>query len=321
MLRVLLVSSVLVVIIDELVESEHRATGTVSISHTPIAWIDGAAIFCAVLVVCIVTTANDYQKERQFRRLADAAEAGRTVHCIRQGIVDEARTHMDELVVGDLVRIEPGRTIPADAMLIDGKDIEVDESAMSGESEKVKKMSYQECIQRLGMIRARRVTESVIKPKEVPSPVLLSGTTVFKGTGKFLVIVVGRLSVSGKIKATLEEETEDTPLQIKLAGLAAWMGKIGLWAAILTVLAMLISFLITRFTVGGWNQQDFALVSSYVVLGITVLVVAIPEGLPLAVTISLAHSVMKMYEENCFVKTLHVSYCFCEDRVGVRDDG
>ncbi len=213
---------------------------------------------------------------------------------------------MDDLVVGDIVQIETGKTIPGDAILLEGKDIEMDESAMTGESDKLKKMSYAECLDKLAAIRAK--SKEVIKPSSLASPVLLSGTKVFKGTGKYMIIVVGSLSFVGKIKDTLEEETAETPLQGKLEAVASDIGRIGLYAAVLTVLAMLISFFVTRIRDGGWEWADISLCFSYIVLGITVLVVAIPEGLPLAVTISLAYSVMRMYEEKNFVKTLHV--CF-----------
>ena len=123
-----------------------------------------------------------------------------------------------------------------------------------------------------------------------------------------MAIVVGKISFVGQLKESLEEESSDTPLQEKLADVAEDIGKIGLWAASFTVLAMFVSYFISRGRDGGWSTADIGLCFSYIVLGITVIVVAIPEGLPLAVTISLAYSVMKMYQENNFVKTLMVTY-------------
>ncbi len=230
------------------------------------------------------------------------------------------RTHVDDLIVGDIVQIETGKTIPADAILIEGKDIEMDESAMTGESDKLKKHSYGECLDKLNIMHSK--SKEPVKPQSLPSPILLSGTKVFKGTGKYMIVVVGSLSFVGKIKDTLEEEAGETPLQQKLSAVASDIGKIGLYAAILTVLAMFVSFFITRIRDGNWEWADIGLCFEYIVLGITVLVVAIPEGLPLAVTIALAYSVMRMYEEKNFVKTLHVLQfrynTFC---VGMRDHG
>lgn len=224
---------------------------------------------------------------------------------------------MDDLVVGDVVQIETGKTIPADALLIEGKDTEMDESALTGESDKVKKLSHAECMNKLAKLRTK--SREPISPTEIPSPILLSGTKVFKGTGRYLILVVGELSIVGKIKSTLEEDSGKTPLQEKLAALASDIGKVGLSAAILTVLAMFVGFFITRIKDGGWSWEDVSLGFSYVVIGITVLVVAVPEGLPLTVTIALAYSVMKMYEEKSFVKTLHVVLLLLI--VGMRDNG
>lgn len=213
------------------------------------------------------------------------------------------KTHIDFLVVGDIVQIETGKTIPVDAILISGKDVEMDESAVTGESNMMKKMTYDECIAVRDEIAKKR-PEDLHNHNAVPSPLLLSGTKVFKGAGKYLSIVVGPISFMGELRESMDEEKEDTPLQNKLTMIAKHIGTIGLYAAIATVLAMLLSFFITRIRDGGWAYADFGLCFSYIVLGITVLVVAIPEGLPLAVTIALAYSVMKMYEQNNFVKTL-----------------
>ena len=140
--------------------------------------------------------------------------------------------------------------------------------------------------------------------RSVPSPLLLSGTKVFKGTGLYLVIVVGKISFMGELKESMEGEQEETPLQQKLTALSEDIGKVGLIAAVATVIVMFISYFIIRIRDNNWEDDDVGLCFSYIVLGITVLVVAIPEGLPLAVTIAMAYSVRKMYQENNFVKTL-----------------
>lgn len=267
------------------------------------------------MVVCLVSTINDYKKERQFEKLNETAESEKTVYCLREGQQLEdikigetiekrpKRVHIDDLVVGDVVRIETGKTIPADAILIEGKDIEMDESAVTGESDTMKKMSYSECLEKIEHVKAKH-PEDLVKHTAVPSPVLLSGTKVFKGTGLYLIIVVGKISFMGALKESMEGEQEETPLQKKLTSLSKDIGILGLIAAIATVIVMFISYFITRGRDGNWETADVGLCFSYLVLGITVLVVAIPEGLPLAVTIALAYSVMKMYQENNFVKTL-----------------
>ncbi len=251
--------------------------------------------------------------------------------CLRQGVgqaypladpEDEKKgykIHMDDLVVGDVVRIETGKTIPADAILIDGQDIQIDESALTGESDKLRKLVFPACLKEWQDLQAKCGEE--IPKTAIPSPFLLAGTKVscattpqiIKGTGTYLLIVVGNESTEGKLKQLVDEGSdtdEKTPLQEKLSIVAADIGKIGLYCAIGTVVAMLISYFIARGTKGDWSTADVGLVFSYFVLGLTVLVVAIPEGLPLAVTVALAYSVMKMFEEQNFVKTLMVPVSF-----------
>ena len=312
MLRILIVASIVTIIVNLIVEEE-KATG--SFIYKYLAWIDGVAIFFAVLIVCLVSTINDYKKERQFEKLNETAESEKTVHCFRKGLPMEdiqvgdkiekhpKRVHIDDLVVGDVIRIETGKTIPADAILIEGKDIEMDESAVTGESDTMKKVNYNECLKKIEYIKKNH-PEDLKKHTAVPSPVLLSGTKVFKGTGLYLIIVVGKISFMGELKESMEGEQEETPLQQKLTALSEDIGKLGLIAAIATVIVMFISYFIMRIRDDNWETSDVGLCFSYIVLGITVLVVAIPEGLPLAVTIAMAYSVMKMYQENNFVKTL-----------------
>eukprot|EP00831_Metopus_contortus_P041847 TRINITY_DN3290_c0_g1_i2.p1 TRINITY_DN3290_c0_g1~~TRINITY_DN3290_c0_g1_i2.p1 ORF type:complete len:897 (+),score=191.65 TRINITY_DN3290_c0_g1_i2:872-3562(+) len=157
---------------------------------------------------------------------------------------------------------------------------------------------------------------------EIPSPVLLSGTSIKNGEGQYVIIAVGDISCVGKILKSLKAKSTQTPLQMKLAGVADFIGKIGLYTAIVTVGVLIIRYIITRATFGGWSTDDIGTIFEYFVLGITVLIVAIPEGLPLAVTIALAYSVGQMYNENNYVKTMmscevmgNANY-ICSDKTG-----
>jgi len=214
--------------------------------------------------------------------------------------------HIDELVTGDIIRLETGKTLYCDGILIEGQDIEIDESAVTGESKRLKKMPLKETIQFLQKLEQKNYAD--VNPHNIPSPVLLSGTKVFKGTGKYMALVVGKASWVGKIQATLTEKDSTTPLQNKLAGLAKDISKLGLISGLLIIAAMVIGYFAVRIRDGGWDVNDINLNISYIIIGFTVLVVLIPEGLPLAVTLTLAYSVRKMYEENNFVKTLIVFF-------------
>ncbi len=224
---------------------------------------------------------------------------------IKNGKIEEK--HEGLVLVGDLLVIEAGKKIPADGILVEGKGVECDESGMTGESIDCKKEVLAECSHRMKAIIDERgkIDDSTIH--EIPSPVLLSGAQIKMGEGRYLIIAVGPISCVGKVLATLREKAKMTPLQKKLEGVAEFIGKVGLYTAILTVAVLFIRYFISRIGYGGWESGDVGKCFKFIILGITVLIVAIPEGLPLAVTIALAYSVRRMYAEKNFVKTLMVS--------------
>lgn len=121
----------------------------------------------------------------------------------------------------------------------------------------------------------------------------MSGTRILTGNGKMVIITTGDKSIIGKIKAILKQEDESmTPLQQKLEHIANDIGNMGLVSAIVIVLVLLIRFAIERGNENEWDHSThWAEMIKFLIIGITVIVVAIPEGLPLAVTLSLAYSV------------------------------
>jgi P-type E1-E2 ATPase len=153
---------------------------------------------------------------------------------------------------------------------------------------------------------------------------MLSGTNVLTGEGKMVVLAVGDLSCLGKIRAILVQDDDGpTPLQNKLEKIAEDIGKFGLYSAILILVLLLIRFGIEKGVSRTWNTStDLIELLSYLVLAITVVVVAIPEGLPLAVTLSLAFSVKKMLTDNNLVRNLEACETMgganniCSDKTG-----
>lgn len=141
---------------------------------------------------------------------------------------------------------------------------------------------------------------------EVPSPVLMGGTKVLTGQGKLLILVVGDCSCIGKIRALVSaDEVRATPLQMKLETIAEDIGKFGLYSAISIVIVLLIRFAIEKGISREWDtSEDLTQILDYFILAITVIVVAIPEGLPLAVTLSLAFSVKKMLDHQNLVRKM-----------------
>uniref|UniRef100_A0A8C6Q8F0 Calcium-transporting ATPase n=2 Tax=Nothobranchius furzeri TaxID=105023 RepID=A0A8C6Q8F0_NOTFU len=324
-------------------------------------WIEGAAILFSVIIVVLVTAFNDWSKEKQFRGLQSRIEEEQKLTVCRQGQV--IQIPVAEIVVGDIAQIMYGDVLPADGILIQGSDLKLDESSLTGESDQVRKSLEKD-------------------------PMLLSGTKVMEGCGKMVVSAVGLNSQTGIIltllstsehneekkakkskkqgppenrnkaktqdgvaleiqplkceeAAELEEKAEvkqvkkvnvtkkeKSVLQGKLTRLAVQIGKAGLFMSTLTVIILIVYFAIDTFGIQGrpWLVECLPIYIQYLVkffiIGVTVLVVAVPEGLPLAVTISLAYSVKKMMKDNNLVR--HLDACetmgnataICSDKTG-----
>ena len=256
-------------------------------------YVEGLAILAAVLIVSVVTAVNDYQKEIQFRELS-AANDDVDVLVIRGGHAKQIA--VGDIVVGDVVCIEAGDQIPCDGVLLAFDGLEVDESALTGEPiEHEKDMDH--------------------------DPFMLSGCTATAGSGQFLATAVGKDSQWGVIKSHLEKEQEETPLQEKLDDMAALIGYVGMAAAAATFVAMMcIKVFVKPDYLADVSNFHHAL--DAFIIGVTIVVVAVPEGLPLAVTISLAFSTKKMLADQNLIR--HLSACetmgnatnICSDKTG-----
>ena len=212
-------------------------------------------------------------KEKQFRKLNQVAKR-KNVNVIRNGKVLNMSVY--ELLVGDLVQIETGEIMSVDGLVVESNRLNIDESAMTGETHTVKKELFE-----------------VNKNKNC---FLVSGTMVVQGTGKMFVLTVGENTVENKLRKTLQQDDDTTPLQEKLQVLADQIGKLGMLAAGLTLLALVGHLLVD--SVKGhhaiFSLQFLNKLVDYVIIAVSIIVLAVPEGLPLAVTISLAYSVGKM---------------------------
>uniref|UniRef100_A0A8C9QYM8 Calcium-transporting ATPase n=1 Tax=Scleropages formosus TaxID=113540 RepID=A0A8C9QYM8_SCLFO len=323
-------------------------------------WIEGAAILLSVICVVLVTAFNDWSKEKQFRGLQSRIEQEQKFQVVRGGQV--IQLPVADIVVGDIAQVKYGDLLPADGVLIQGNDLKIDESSLTGESDHVRKSADKD-------------------------PMLLSGTHVMEGSGRMLVTAVGVNSQTGIIFTLLgasgeQEEKkekkemkqnhrtvgsvvirakqdgaaamemqplksaeggeaddkekkkasgskkEKSVLQGKLTKLAVQIGKAGLVMSAITVIILVLYFAIDNFVLQKrpWLPECTPIYIQYFVkffiIGVTVLVVAVPEGLPLAVTISLAYSVKKMMKDNNLVR--HLDACetmgnataICSDKTG-----
>ncbi|KAI9217488.1 hypothetical protein BC828DRAFT_391053 [Blastocladiella britannica] len=268
-----------------------------------IKWVEGVAIIVAVMIVVMVTSVNDWQKERQFRSLEKKAD-DRVVKVIRHGAPSLLSVY--DLLVGDVLSIEPGDVLPADAVLLEGHGVKCDESGATGESDALSKTDEGDAF-------------------------LLSGSRVLEGTGKCIVVSVGPYSFHGRTMMLMRTETVETPLQIKLNVLAEEIAKLGGAASLLMFIVLISKYLITAgisgaFVSGHPNQQSapeiVENVTQILITTITVLVVAVPEGLPLAVTLSLAFATKKMLADMNLVRVLAAcevmgnATTICSDKTG-----
>lgn len=250
-------------------------------------WVEGCAILIAVVIVVAVTTTNDYIKDGQFIKLSKSINLFR-VTVTRDG--REQEIPASSLVVGDLMHIAPGEVLDVDGILIKSTTLKVDESLITGESFAVYKTP---------------LTDQESKA----NPFLISGSKIIEGYGLMIVCGVGLNSINEKIRqmSGVENEDEKTPLQERLEQLAELLGKIGLAAGLALTLILLIYACIEALKNSEWTDDETSEVVSAIIIGITILVVAIPEGLPLALTLSMAYSVIRMKEENIFVR--HIRGC------------
>ncbi|KAJ3009739.1 UNVERIFIED_CONTAM: Calcium-transporting ATPase 10, plasma membrane-type [Siphonaria sp. JEL0065] len=271
-------------------------------------WLDGVVVVAAVVIVLSVTAGNDYSKDKKFKKLL-MMQSDKKVKVIRGGKKDEISSW--DVLVGDIVEVSTGDEIPADGLFVSGNRLVIDESPLTGETIPVKKTP--------------------------DAPFLFSGCQVSEGSGRMLITGVGVNSSGGQIQELLNEaQNEETVLQMKLKVVAVLIGKVGVASGIATFLGLTIRWAISwangetphtptcpgSSTTSTSVLQRIQLLAQYFVIGITVVVVAVPEGLPLAVTISLAFSMFKMIKENCFVRHLDASEtmgeatCICTDKTG-----
>ena len=314
-------------------------------------WIDGVSIIIAILVVVLVGSITNYQKETKFHELNEVQNKGTKYNIIRNGKAEEYIS--DDILVGDLIMINYGDIMAADLLLIEGNGIKMDESALTGESDAMKKEPFHKCIELQDQDKGET---------KIPSPLILSGTNCIEGSGKAIVLAVGDHSQKGIIRRTVDnaQENNRTPLEEKLDKIAGMIGYFGLGAGVVTLIALFIRFGVSFDRQNKDYQNDSKVESimtfflfnfphkkiddkifgntnnhltdpktmiaknilDIIILCISIIVVAIPEGLPLAVTLSLAFSIKKLMDYNNLVRKMHAcetmggANYICTDKTG-----
>lgn len=247
----------------------------------------------AILIVAIVSAKTGVASDTKYRELKDSTKKDQCkVH--RNGII--MVTDVDDVVVGDKVLLQAGDKIPADGILISGS-LSVDNSALNGEAEECKKTEAKESFQ---------LDDNITGDTFVDAHSLFRGAVVFDGEGILDVRKVGLKTMMGKMAEEMQDDEPDSPLKVKLAKLAKQISTFGYIGAIVIALLYFIYFIVSAggiseyFSIGA--EQIIKDIVNAVSLAVVIIVCAVPEGLPLMISLVLMQNTSKMLDHNVLVR-------------------
>ena len=297
---VILLSASFIQIIIGLTISDHKKTG----------WFDGASVLLAVIVVVSVESYTNWQKEKKFFELNNLKNTTMFFKAIRKR--DKVNIKSEDLLVGDIICISIGDVIPADLLVLESNGLKMDESSLTGESNSVSKETYEDCI---------------LNPfKKNISPIILAGTDCIEGNGKAVVIGVGEKSTKGKIQRMVDNSKDEksTPLEEKLDILARKIGIFAISAGVTTFVCLTLRLLhifysdykLYRNKLDNSHHNptmDLVHPKTYLfprmlenfMITTVIITIALPEGLPMAVALTLAFSLKKLMDKNNLVRKMH----------------
>ena len=261
-------------------------------------------ILCAIVLATGVGFLFEWDAMRRFRRL-NRVNDEQPVKVRREGTMREIPRR--EVVVGDLVSLEAGETVPADGELIEAVSLQIDESTLTGEP-----------------VTTKQVDEALFDPEATyPSNHLLRGTTVRDGYSRMVVTAVGDATEAGRVteQATVRSG-EPTPLHRQLTRLSRQIGKVGIALSVLIFLILVgRAFLLEGLAHAPWPHVVSILLNCFMV-SVAMIVMAVPEGLPMSITLSLALSMRRMLKTNNLVRKMHACETMgavtviCTDKTG-----
>lgn len=252
-------------------------------------WFETLGIMIAVFLASFISTISEYGSEAAFKRLQEES-AQIIVKVIRDGILKEIP--IDDVVVGDLIVLSSGDKIPADGYLVEG-NLSVDESSLNGESKETTKYAA--------------FSDNVSLKNEV-----YRGTVVYTGMARMIVTKVGDATFYGNLAKEVQEKNPESPLKMRLRGLAKVISRIGYIGAALVTFSYLFSVIVMENHFNGtliWQTlTDFHLMADYLIyaltLSVTIIVVAVPEGLPMMITLVLSSNMKRMLKSHVLVRKL-----------------
>lgn len=254
-------------------------------------WIETAGIFVAILLATFVSTWSEFNNENAFQKLQE--EASR-IRCKVWRDGEPVEIAIDDIVVGDAVILEAGDRVPADGVLLDG-ELKLDQSALNGESEEAKKLPAAAGFawgEKIDFLAAERVYR---------------GSVVVEGAGVLQVARVGADSVYGQLTQELKDDERESPLKLKLQGLAEQISRFGYTGGVLIAVAVMLHKLLLAGGPAAYFANMTAVLQDVVqavILAIIIIVMAVPEGLPLMIAIVSSLNMRKMLRDNVLVRKL-----------------
>ena len=252
-------------------------------------YFETMGIVLAVLVASLISAISEYGSNKAFQRMQE--ESSRIKVLVKRDGKTKEIT-IDEIVKNDILILAPGNKVPADGILIKGK-LSVDESSLNGETKEV----YKEYIDNISLATEKNR--------------VYRGTTIYDGEALILVTKIGMDTLYGKMAKVLTEEEDASPLKLRLTNLAKVISRIGYIAAILIAVAYLFSkvFIINNFNLTIIREtitlnKFFSLILEALTLAVSVLVMSVPEGLPMMITLVLSTNSKKMLKDNVLVRKM-----------------
>lgn len=251
-------------------------------------WFEPVGILVAIIIANGVASVSENKQENKASALKEEEEAKETAKVIRDGQLLEV--HVSEVVVGDIVYLQAGDKIPADGIIAEG-DLKVDQAALNGETEEAEKIACPE--------GADYDTKDLLNKYYA-----YRGTVVVGGEGYMEIKVVGDKTLFGELALEVQEDTRETPLQLKLGVLAKQISKFGYIGAILIMAGILLK----TFATGDLPADAYGwirLLMNTITVAVTIIVCAVPEGLPMLTSILLSFQSMKMAKDNVLVRKIN----------------
>lgn len=251
-------------------------------------WFEPVGILIAIVIANGVASVSENKQENKASALKQEEEAKERAKVIRDEQLMEI--HVSEIVVGDIVYLQAGDKIPADGIIAQGQ-LKVDQAALNGETEEADKIS---CLS-----GAKYDTKDLLNKYYA-----YRGTVVCGGEGYMQVKVVGDKTMFGELALEVQEDTRETPLQVKLGILAQQISKFGYIGAIAIVLGILIKTFVTGALPTGIYEW-IRLLMDAITVAVTIIVCAVPEGLPMLTSILLSFQSLKMAKDNVLVRKIN----------------